>query len=89
MDCYTGCPYSRFCLRVFYYPSAQKRTLELKDAQEETSIWTVLRFIVGLSLLLLMGYIWVFVKEFEIILFAIPAALMGVVNPYEWIKPRK
>ena len=34
-----------------------------------------------------MGYIWVYVKEFDLWLFAIPAALMGV-NPTDLFKRR-
>jgi len=39
----------------------------------------------GFSLMMGMGYTWIFVKEFDLWLFGIPAYMMGM-NPQDLIK---
>ena len=55
---------------------------------EKATLLTITRLIIGVVLMGAMGYTWVFIKEFELWLFAIPAALMGV-NPFDFLKSRK
>ena len=49
-------------------------------------VW--LRLIIGAVIFAFMGYGWIYLKEFDLWLFAIPAALMGV-NPLDMIKGMK
>ena len=51
-------------------------------------MFTWVRFIAGFILMIIMGYVWLYVNEFEIILFAIPAALMGI-NPMDLMRNRR